>query len=119
MLLTTTTLILFLLVAVAALAVGIFSERNEVYVFGLVFILFMGLWVMQSGISQAVGEQRNATVTNDTTVTSLTYEYETTSTIWTSGFGLLLIVTAAGLFLHFYRAGKEKKQRDADSIDVD
>lgn len=115
MLLTTSTLVFFLLASIAALGIGIFSKRNEVYVLGIVLLLFMGLWVFQEGISQPVG----SVVTENGTTTNIVNTYETSATTWTNGFSLLMIVTAAGLFLHLYKSGKEEKRRKADSIEVE
>lgn len=116
MLLTTTTAIAFVLVAVLALGVGIFSKRNEVYMLGIVLLLFMGLWILQSGFSESIG---GVLVDDGNSTTTVTETFETSNTVWSNGFGLLLIVTAAGLGLHFYRAGKDEKQRKHDSIDVE
>src|ERR1700754_357927 len=115
MLLTSTTLFFFLLGSVAALGIGIFAKRQEVYLLGIVLLFFMGLMVLQLGVSEQVG----STVTENGNSTSIVNTYEETTTTWTNGLGLLLVVIAAGLSLHFYKAGKDEKQKKADSIEVE
>lgn len=118
MLLTSTMFFGFLGLSIAALAVGIFSERNEVYYCGIILMLFTGLLVLQGGINNPVGETLNQTTVGNTSLTTTTTTYQSTSDYWTNGFGLLLVVIAAGLSLSFYKAKKDKEQQERDSIDI-
>lgn len=115
MLLTTTTLLLFFAAAVLVLGVGIFSERNEAYFLGAIMLFFLGLMVMQNGVSEKVGQ--NETVVGNTT--AIVYNYEEMNETWQNGLGLLFILSGAGLALHFYRARKERREKEANSIDLD
>lgn len=112
----------FLGLSLVALGIGIFAERNEVYFCGVILLLFTGLLVLQGGINNSSGQLTNTSQTmigNDTNyVTSTTFVYETTSDYWTNGIGLLLIVIAAGLSLHFYTAKKDREKSELESIDV-
>ena len=103
----------FIGVAVLSLGIGFFAQRNEIYLFGVVLLLFTGLWALQEGISEPIG-----TVINDSgVVTVVTTTYDVSNSVWTNGWALLLIVSGAGLSLHFVRNRKEKMQQKLESVD--
>jgi len=100
-------------VSIAAIAVGIFGKRNEVYLLGVVLLLFVGLWSLQEGISEPAGS-----VLNDSgTTTVVTTTFETTTTVWTNGFGLLLVVIAGGLALAWNSNRKKARQEQLESVE--
>jgi len=119
MILTTTGLISFLVVAVAALGIGIFSKRQEVYLLGVIVLFFMGLMVIQLGVAEPTGQILNETTGVNLTGTVVTTTYTTSSDAWTNALGLLFVVIAAGLSLHMYRSNEKEKREKSDSIDVD
>lgn len=113
MLLTTTTFLILLGVSVLSVALGLFGKKNELYILGVVLLLFTGLWTLQEGISEPVGSVANET--GNITLTTTTYE--ATSTVWGNGFGLLMVVVAAGLGLNFVRNRSEEKREKMESVD--
>lgn len=119
MLLTSTTLFFFLFISVASLGIGIFAKRQEMYLLGIVLLFFMGLMTVQLGIAEPTGKIQNATMIGNQSHTVETETYEISSGAWTNGIGLLFIMIAAGLSLHFYKADKDEKQRQADSIEIE
>lgn len=119
MILTTTALLAFLIVAVAALGIGIFSKRQEVYILGVVVLFFMGLMVIRLGVAEPTGQVLNETAAGNLTGTIVTTTYTTSSDTWTNALGLLFVVIAAGLSLHLYRSNEKEKEKKRDSLDVE
>lgn len=119
MLLTFTTLILFLIVGVLALAIGIFAKAQLPYYLGVIIIAFMGLMVLQFGISEQSGQSLQEITAGNSTSTTTTYTYTSTSATWTTGLGLLFVVIGAGLALNFYKERKDENQKKADSLEVE
>jgi len=118
MLLTFTTLLFFLLIAVACLAIGIFAKSQYPYMLSMVIFLFMGLMIIQLGISEQTGQSVQEVVSGNQTSSTVNYTYAQTTSGWTTGFGLLFILIAGGLMLNFYYEREDKKQKEADSLEV-
>lgn len=119
MLLTFSTLAWFSILSVGAIAIGMALKRQEVYIFGVLIMFFLGLMIISGGIAEASGQELNESTTGNVTSTVVNTTYTTTSSVWTTGFGLLFIVIAAGLSLQLYKAGKEEDQKKHDSIEVE
>jgi hypothetical membrane protein len=119
MILTSTTFILFLIAGLGVLGIGIFSKNQLAYYLGVLIIFFNGLMVLQNGFSEQTGQAINESVAGNMTSTAIAYTYTQSSGVWSNGIGLLLIVIAAGLALHFFRAGKEEERKKQESLEVD
>lgn len=115
MILTTAMLLFFLAVSIGIVGIGMWAKRQEVYFFGVVLLLFIGLIVLQTGFVERTGEISHEENGTKTTV----YQYESVSNTWNNGIGLACIVFAAGLSLHFYKSRKDEEQAELDRIDVD
>lgn len=123
MLFTAWTILIFLLIGVAAVGLGHFSGHIEMYFFGALIMLFMGLFILSNGVSEKVGEYilMNESVVDNVTssVQSVDFVFDSNINIWTNGLGLLCVIIAAGLGLT-WRSEKKKKDRERKlSIDLE
>lgn len=124
MLLTAATITFFILIALFAVAAGHYMKRMELYFFGVVIMLFMGLYIITNGVAVQTGVEFNQTESpsagNGTDIMRsevINYDQETDQ--WTNGIGLLLVIIAAGLSLTYWRAGKKEKQEKLESVDFE
>lgn len=124
MIFTATTILFFFLIGVGAVALGHFTKRQELYIFGVVVIFFMGLVILDDGVAVQTGVQINETDTqNPNNTTSIdrvdTYVFNQEKDAFTNGLGLLSVLVAAGLALTWWQGRKKEKEQKLRSIELD
>lgn len=127
MLFTVLTVLIFCLIAVAAIVGGHFSEKQELYVFGAVVLFLVGLYVAAFGVSVLVGvssvpcdyELVGDNVSFGGCAVIDTDVYEQVQDVWTTSIGLLFVVVAAGLLLTWNRDRVAKRTKKRRGLDFD
>jgi len=116
------TILAFFLIALLALGIGHFSKRIELYFFGIIIMLFMGLFMINNGVAEQTGESiavNQTVVGNETMIAqTTTFVYEENQNVWTNGIGLLSVIIAGGLSLTWFRMRKAEKDAEMQGADL-
>lgn len=116
MLITATTAILFLIIALACVAIGHYVKRVELYAFGILLMFLFGGFIWFNGISEQTGE---IVVKNNTTGTDTTmFTYEQNRELWVDILSVAAILLGVGLALNLYGEYEKEKQRSREE-DID
>lgn len=120
---TATLVLVFFLLALLAIAVGHHSDHIELYFFGVVLLLFMGLSTLVNGLPIQSGELIlfNETVVGNITSQDrvVTFVYEDNINVWTNGIGLLAVLIAAGLGLTWRDRRRKERVRKEQGLDLE
>lgn len=116
MLITATTVILFLVVALAAVAVGHWIRSIPIYAFGILLLFLFSGFVWYNGISEQTGSTIVDVTNTTTTVTAI---YDQNRPLWIDLLSVASMLLATILsILTFEEYKKEKLRKEQEEIDV-
>lgn len=117
MLITATTALIFLTLAIACVVLGHYIKRLELYSFGVLVIFLFSGFIWFNGISEQTGE--TVITSNVTGITTTTYTYDQNRELWVdflSVAGMLLgVFLAINTYTEFVKERQRKREEEIDT----